>query len=92
MQNNQKIVEIGNLLPFGSKKEIYRRTGITEKTISHFFRLKTKYHHHTYISIMKEAVKIIKDEKLKPKNVKEKKISIETKQLEKDILDLINDK
>jgi hypothetical protein len=37
-QRNKKIKELEAKLPYGSKKEISKRTGLTEKTVGRFFR------------------------------------------------------
>lgn len=37
-QSKEKILKIASLLPWGAKKELSKRTGISEKTIVNFFK------------------------------------------------------
>jgi hypothetical protein len=38
MQSNEKIIEIGKFLPWGSQKRIAEKTALTTVTINHFFK------------------------------------------------------
>lgn len=58
MQNKEKVIELGEKLPYGSKKEIKRRTGIGENTIINFFKGKN-VRYDKAIVIMKEANHIL---------------------------------
>jgi predicted transcriptional regulator len=61
MQNNENIIRIGKALPFGSKKIISERTGITQKTIGEFFKGENNYRCSTYLKVMTEATKILQE-------------------------------
>lgn len=37
-QSKEKILKIASLLPWGAKKELSKRTGISQKTIVNFFK------------------------------------------------------
>jgi len=60
VQSKEKVIELGKKLPWGAKKEISKRTGITEKTVSLFFRgSNTRYDNS--LKILKEANSIVKE-------------------------------
>lgn len=54
MQSNEKIIEIGKFLPYGSKKTISEISGISVQTVVGFFRT-GKAKEETAIKILKVA-------------------------------------
>lgn len=58
MQINKKILEVKEILPFGSYKVISEKTGLTQKTVTIFFQ-GGNYRLDTYKKIMKAAKEII---------------------------------
>ena len=61
MQRNKKILDIKEKLPKGSFVIISERTGISQKTVGLFFKLKSNYRVETYKKIIKEASAIIEE-------------------------------
>lgn len=86
MQNNGNIIKVGNALPFGSKKIIAERTGLTQKTVGEFFKGKNKCRSTTYLKVMTEAVQILKE--LQDKHLKAQALLSLNKKLADDINNL----
>ena len=58
MQSNNLIIEMGNKLPRGSKKEMSTKLGLSQKTVVDFFKGRTPDSKHR-LDLIREAINLL---------------------------------